>query len=298
MPAAPDTRIRIVQSRHNPRVKELRAALLRPSLSRIGLEGQHLVEEALRSGIDVQTLFLRTGAEALLKGFQAEALARVPEILSIPEEVLRGAVTTDAPQAIAALAVPPAFTLQSLFRKQTRPSAAAGAASTGAQQEAPLLLVLAGVQDPGNVGTIVRSAEAFGANGVMALPGTASVWNPKSLRASMGSAFRLPVVTLTVGDALAAMRLHGVQGIAAVAPTLHASPAEQLDLATGIAFWIGNEGAGLAAELIERIGAAASIPCCASVESLNAAVAASVLLYEAARQRRAVSCLPSGGSPR
>jgi TrmH family RNA methyltransferase len=251
-------------------VKELRVALSRPGAGLIGLEGVHLVQEALRSGIEMRTIFVRAGSEAVLDLLDQGRLARVPEILSVPEEVLRGAVTTEAPQAIAALAVAPVFTLERLFVSGLT----------------PLLVVLAGVQDPGNVGTVLRSAEAFGAHGVLALPGTASVWNAKSLRASMGSAFRLPVVAVRAEEAFEMLRARGVLSLAAVAPGHAGARAPgSIDLCAAVALWIGNEGSGLASEVVAACEAAVTIPCPGAVESLNAAIAASVLLYDASRQR-------------
>ncbi len=280
MPATRLAPLRIVQSRHNARVKQLRAALLRPGETQIGLEGLHLVEEALRSGLAVETIFVRAGSQAeaeallqpLLPLLNKSAQPDGPEILAVPDEVLRSAVTTEHPQPIAALAVPPRFSWEDVF------------ASTGE----PLLLVLDGVQDPGNVGTMLRSAEAFGASGVLALPGTASVWNAKSLRAAMGSSFRLPVLRCLGEEALLQLGAREVRSLAAVAPAhAGAMPAESADLRGATAVWIGNEGAGLGAEWIAACHAAITLPCPVRVESLNAAVAASVLLYEASCQRAA-----------
>jgi TrmH family RNA methyltransferase len=281
MPASPHTRVRIVQSRQNARVKELRAALARPSAALIGLEGLHLVEEALRSHLSVQTIFVGEQSAALLDALDTAQLARIPEILSVSEDVLRSAVSTQAPQAIAALAVPPSFTLEQLF---DRPANTAG--DLRSLVHAPLLLVLAGLQDPGNVGTILRSAEAFAARGVLSLPGTANVWNAKSLRASMGSAFRLPVIGVSAAQAFELLHAHGILSLAAVAPGL--AGAESLgspDLRVPVALWIGSEGSGLTRDLIDGCDAAVTIPLPGPVESLNAAIAASVLLYEASRQR-------------
>jgi len=283
MPAAPHTHTRIVQSRHNARVKALRSALAHPGSGLIGLEGLHLVEEALRSGLGVQTIFVRTGSEALVDslkellqaGRESRSVGVTPEILSVPEEVLRSAVTTESPQAIAAIAAPPVFTIEALSDGALR-----------ARGRTPLVLVLAGLQDPGNVGTILRSAEAFGADGVLALPGTASAWNAKSLRASMGSAFRLPLIAVTADEAFTFLHREGVRSLAAVAPAHpRAHALGGIDLGSPVALWIGNEGSGLATEVIAACDAAVTIPCPGPVESLNAAIAASVLLYEASRQR-------------
>src|SRR6202020_2427238 len=100
------------------------------------------------------------------------------EVLVVPEDVYLSATMTEHPQGIAALVEAPQFTLQAMFPRAPR----------------PLVVVAAGLQDPGNLGTLVRSAEAFGATGMILLPGTVSLWNAKTLRASSGSAFRLPVV--------------------------------------------------------------------------------------------------------
>jgi TrmH family RNA methyltransferase len=145
----------------------------------------------------------------------------------------------------------------------------------------PLVVVAAGLQDPGNLGTLVRSADAFGATGMMLLPGTVSLWNPKALRASSGSAFRLPVVTLSPGDAFATLRAHGVRTIAAVAR----DGEDDADLRGPTALLVGNEGAGLPEEWIAEADARVTIPIAGQVESLNAAIAGSLLLYEAMRQR-------------
>jgi TrmH family RNA methyltransferase len=261
------TRIRIVQSRQNSRVKELRAAFARGGASDGGLaalEGMHLVAEALRSGLRVAAIFLREGCEHLVDTLNLEART---DLLALPSEIFSSAVSTESPQGIAALAEPPVFTLEQIFPAQ----------------ESALILVVAGLQDPGNFGTIVRSAEAFGARGILALPGTVSVWNAKTLRASAGSAFRVPVIA--VGEA-EAFRLLGERGIRILAtvPQGGASISE-LNLRQPVAFLIGNEGSGLPESLVKQATATVTIPCPGAVESLNAAVATSIVLYEASRQR-------------
>ncbi len=176
--------IRIVQSKQNPRLKELRAALARPGRHPAGLvalEGSHLLAEALNSGARLETVFVAKGYENLLPGLGLTGTGdNAPEILVLPPELLYSAVTTETPQPIAALVRAREWTWSHLLQP-------AG--------DAPVLIaVLAGIQDPGNLGAILRSAEAFGANGVVCLPGTVSRWNPKALRASAGSVFRLPVL--------------------------------------------------------------------------------------------------------
>ncbi len=257
------TRPRLIESRQNPRVKELRAALARSGRTPAGLiavEGEHLVQEALRTGLRLKLIFVRQGTEP---GFDLPADT---ECLELPADVFASAVATEQPQGIAALVEPPAFSLDSVL-----------------SHAAPLLLVLAGLQDPGNVGTLLRSAEAFAANGVLLLHGTASPWNPKVLRASAGSAFRVPTFAISEEEALALLAKHNIPAIAAIARGGELVSAVPLAQAT--ALLIGNEGAGLPPQLIAAAAHRVTIAMPGAVESLNAAIAGSLLLYEAARQR-------------
>jgi TrmH family RNA methyltransferase len=142
------------------------------------------------------------------------------------------------------------------------------------------------LQDPGNLGTILRSAEAFGADGVVALPGTVSAWNPKAVRASAGSVFRVPLLSVPVDECFTHLFEAGVRTFATTVRA--AQPADLVDLAAPVALLIGNEGNGVPEALAARAAGAITIPCPGPVESLNAAVAASILLYEASRQRSAI----------
>ena len=148
-------------------------------------------------------------------------------------------------------------------------------------------MVLAGIQDPGNLGTILRSAEAFGASGIVSLPGTVSAWNPKAVRASAGSVFRVPLLCSSEKECLEKLHEAGVKILASSVQA--AQPADLVDMAGPVALIIGNEGNGVPRKLVSHADSAITIPCPGPVESLNAAVAASVLLYEAARQRSALS---------
>ena len=261
--------VRVVESKDNARLKELRKAMAasgRSAQGRVGIEGPHLIEEALRAGLRVTTIFIAQEDERLLSAL------RVPpeiEILRLPAKLLDSALATETPQPIAALVEPPEWTWAHLL----------GARPKGAE----LVVVLAGIQDPGNLGTILRSAEAFGAAGVVSLPGTVSAWNPKAVRASAGSVFRVPLLAASERECLE--ELHEA-GLKVLATTVHAAqPAELVDMAGPVALIIGNEGSGVADELAAKADARVTIPCPGPVESLNAAVAASVLLYEASLQR-------------
>jgi TrmH family RNA methyltransferase len=288
MPTATDRSrlISIVQSRQNARVRELRAAFARSprDLSEvIGIEGEHLLAEALRSGLRLRTVFVR--ADPARRGVSLHTLDRlaIPPAVPIVEltpAVFDSAVETESPQGIAALVEPPRFSLAEAFGEPDTPDLHAAHA-------APLVLIAAGLQDPGNFGSLIRSAEAFGASGVLALPGTVDVWNAKALRASAGSAFRVPVVQEKTSLALAALANHKIPVLAAVASGHDAIPCSRYDLTQPAAILIGNEGSGLSHDLLDRADARIAIPMRGPVESLNAAVAASILLYEAARQRGA-----------
>ncbi len=257
------TSIRAVTSRQNSRVKALRAAFERHGRNDglIGIEGEHLLLEALRSNLTLETVFVVAGNEHWFEDLQLPAGV---EVLSLPVDIFASAVTTETPQPIAALVHTPAFQLQELVTTTS-----------------PLIVISAGLQDPGNLGTLIRSAEAFGASGLIALPGTVSQWNAKALRASSGSAFRLPVVSSGLSETIETLRGHGIRLLAASA----GESKFDYDLRQPTAIFIGNEGSGLSPEILDRMDARIAIPCPGITESLNAAVAGSILLYEASRQR-------------
>jgi RNA methyltransferase, TrmH family len=251
---------RRVESRQNSRIKELRAALVRGARTpHIAVEGLHLIEEAVKSGLKLKTVFVRNANQGLLEHLELGDA----EVLIVTDDVFESATSTEHPQGIAALVQAPEFTLQAMLRGT------------------PLVVIAAGLQDPGNLGTLVRSAEAFGATGMILLPGTVSLANAKTLRASSGSAFRLPVIAMPADDAFAALREAGVQIFAAVAR----DGVSEADLRGPSALLLGNEGSGLPEAWIAQADARLTIPCPGAVESLNAAVAGSVLLYDAMRQR-------------
>jgi TrmH family RNA methyltransferase len=265
--------LRIVQSKENPRLKQLKRALAQPlretgAGGRVlaGIEGLNLLEEAVRAGLRIECVFVAEGNERLLEGLP---LDKNSEILLLPKALLDSALTTEAPQAVAALVEPPDWDWAHFL---------------DAHRKTPsLVLVLAGLQDPGNLGTILRSAEAFGADGVVSLPGTVSAWNPKAVRASAGSVFRLPLLAASEQTAMERLRKAGIK--VWTTTVRGAQPADLADLAGPVALLIGNEGNGVPTDLAAMADGALTIPCPGPVESLNAAVAASLLLYEAARQR-------------
>jgi RNA methyltransferase, TrmH family len=145
------------------------------------------------------------------------------------------------------------------------------------------LVIVAGLQDPGNLGTILRSAEAFSAAGVWLGEGTVSPFNSKVVRGSAGSIFRLPVVRVKLLEVLPQLREKSVR---VVATSSHKGvPLPEANLATPIAILVGGEGGGVPRDLLSKADEIVAIPHAPQVESLNAGVAASIVLYGAARKR-------------
>jgi TrmH family RNA methyltransferase len=253
----------------------------------VGVEGVRLVEEALRSGCRIEAvLFSETGER------HHEHLAPLigrPEIafplLRTTDRLFEGLADTEHPQGVAALVQPRTTSFDEILR--TPPSACA-----------PLLVVLAGVQDPGNVGTIIRTAAAFGATGAVTSAsgqsGTASPFSPKALRASAGAALHLPILPgMSLPILLTQFKIAGVHTLASCVHDSQESERPPLapwevDWCEPVALLVGNEGAGLPAEVERSADARIRIPMASGIDSLNAAAAAAILFYEAARQRNSL----------
>jgi TrmH family RNA methyltransferase len=258
-----------ITSAANPLLKDVRRAIVRGGLTTDGwcvAETFHLLEEALRSDCRVVTVLaaesVRSAAEAHVR-----RLAGI-QVVVLPDALFQRLSGTESSQGVMALVKPPVWSLDQLFRGR------------------PLVVVLDGLQDPGNAGTIIRAAEAFGATGVLFLKGTVNPYNPKAVRASAGSLFRIPfLVGVDPGLACAALQQRRVElyaGVPARADSRVRSLAD-VDLTAACGLVIGNEARGVGGEL-RSAAMDVSIPT-VGVESLNAAVAAGILLYEARRQR-------------
>ncbi len=276
-----------ITSRDNKWLKAFRAALRgkgpHPARNEpIGIEGPKLVEEALRSGLAVEALLVsesgeRDAAPILKAASESEVGIPPSQILKTSDKLFESVSGTEAPQGVAALFRQPEWRLDDVLH---------GVGAT--RGNSPLVVVLAAIQDPGNVGTILRSAEAFGATGAIATRGTADPWSPKALRASAGSTLRLPLLRgMAIPVLLAQLRIAGVKIYAASSVRNgHAGESRaSTDWREPAAVFVGNEGAGLPPEITHAADAVISIPTAGTVESLNAGVAASIVLYEAARQR-------------
>jgi RNA methyltransferase, TrmH family len=265
------SRLRPVEGHHNALVKELRRAFADGDLTQDGycaIEGIRILEEAIRSGLKFRAVFFRNSAANKAERLLPQMAAHV-ETLLLPDKLFASAVPSETPQGVAALVRCKQFSIEDVLAKS----------------DAGPLLAIAGVQDPGNLGTILRSAEAFGAGGVLLGEGTVSPFNSKVMRASAGSVFRLPIAKAKLVDVLDQLR---VKGIRLIATSSHKSkPLPEANLSGGLAIFIGSEGAGVPRELIAEMDEVVAIPHSPTVESLNAGVAASIVLYEVARQKKA-----------
>ncbi len=271
----------VITSRDNKWLKQFRAALRGTGPhdgELIGVEGPKLVEEALRSGLEAQALLVseageREAGQILDAAGDSESGIPRSRVLRTTNKLFESVAGTDAPQGVAALFRQREWGFDDILRGPGEMACSS-----------PLVIVLAAVQDPGNVGTILRSAEAFGATGAVATRGTADPWSPKALRASAGSALRLPVLRgMAIPVLLAQLKMAKVKIYAA--SSAHRNGVVKADLCEAAAIFVGNESSGVPAEVERAADAIISIPMAAAVESLNAGVAASLVLYEAARQR-------------
>jgi TrmH family RNA methyltransferase len=249
-----------IRSRANPLLKRAGAVLAGLEPGTIALEGDRLVDDALRADVAIEVVFVAED-----RAERAEELAKAGKAVRIVERDLLGRVSAlkNSPGILALAAEPVGVDLASL-----------------ALDAKTLLLVVAGVADPGNLGALARSAEAFGARALLVAEGGASPWNDKALRGSMGSLLRIPVghglSAQEFAKALAARKVRQV-----CAATRGGKPLVGFDWKGPIALWVGSETGALpeSARGFERV----TIPMAGEVESLNVAVAASLLLHASGR---------------
>jgi len=264
-----DDQLRRVTSRQNALVKELRRAFTQSELTDDGCcaaEGGRVLEEAIRSGSRLKAVFIRESntdrASRLLP-----QLGSHTEKLLLSDDIFDSVVPSDTPQGVAALVRITAHKLGDL------------------PKSGQLFLAIAGLQDPGNLGTLIRSAEAFGASAVLVGEKTVSPWNPKVIRGSSGSIFRMPIVPCSLSSTFTDLKQQRYDVLATSSHRGVALP--QVDLSGSKVIVIGNEGAGVPRELLHTVDETIVIPQSSKVESLNAGIAGSIILYEAARQRAA-----------
>jgi TrmH family RNA methyltransferase len=262
---APET----LRSRANPLYKRLRALKDTGAASGLCLiAGPKLTLEAPLAGLTLVEGAASPRAETTPAGRRALAALRahgVP-VRRMAAELVASLSEAETSQGLVALAKRPRFELDRVLR------------------DTPLVLVIDGVQNPGNLGALLRSAEAAGATGALLGRGCADPLSWKALRGSMGSAFRLPHVTgLAIGDVLEALDARGIRVLATASDGERRY--DEADFRGPVAIVMGREGSGLTPAVTRRAHARLRIPLAAPVESLNVGVAAALVLFEAARQR-------------
>jgi len=260
-------KVETLASSRNPLLQDVRRAARAGSLTENGCclaESFHLLDEILRSDCRVEVVLASQSASSEVQlRMRARSAIRVAVV---PDRLFDAVAATEASQGVMVLVRPPAWILDQVFGKL------------------PLVIVLDGIQDPGNAGAILRAAEAFGASGLIFARGTVSPYNPKAVRASAGSVFRVPLVQGLAVEEIQAGFTHRNITVYASVPS-QGQAVHKADLAGACAVIIGSEGRGVSDRL--RQGAAGLHIPTASVESLNAAMAAGIVLYEARRQRGA-----------
>jgi RNA methyltransferase, TrmH family len=262
-----------ITSRQHPLVARFRDAARGEPDGIMLLDGAHLVGDAVDAGV---ALLVAAVTPAALEDDDLQALvsalgAQGVEVTLVSAPVMDAISPVRSPSAIVAVAERPPAPDESFYRSA-----------------APLIVVAVDVQDPGNIGAIVRVAEAAGGTGVVAAGASASPFGWKALRGSMGSALRLPIVAGVAADeAVDTARSHGCRVVATV--PRDGRPIFEADLGGPLAVLIGGEGRGLPAPLVDAADERVTIPMQAPVESLNAAVSAALILYEARRQRSAIN---------
>jgi TrmH family RNA methyltransferase len=266
-----------IVSRQNPVVKAFRELARGPAdvNGQVLLEGEHLVNEALDAGVRVTTAALASrvlkreadGSEARVRRLAGRLEQQGARVLAVNETVMAAMSPVQTPSGVVAIA------------EIARPPL-----DRAIEGEMPLVAILAGVQDPGNLGAIIRTAEAAGATGMVVCMPSADPYGWKALRGAMASTFRLPVPDrVRLHEALPAVRRRGLTIVAAV--PRGGTPMHDYDFARPVAVMLGGEGPGLGADELDLADERVTIPMRASVESLNVAVSAAVILYEAFRQR-------------
>lgn len=238
------------------------------------LDGEHLVEEALRCDIRIEiAAFSERHLNNVLSPVARLATSvkqRGGRVLVVSDQVLAAMSPVQHPSGVVAIA-------------RARPADVRVVMAT--VTDLPLVLVLAGLQDPGNVGAIVRAAAAFGASGVVAIEGSANPFGWKALRGGMGGTFRLPIAARgSLAEVVASAHELGIRLVAAV--PRGGTPLPSLDLREPTAIVLGGEGAGVPHTTMAAVHETVTIPMQSPVESLNVAIAAALILYEATRQRQ------------
>ncbi len=256
----------MITSSNNPQLKNInqlnKKAKLRREQGLYVVEGWKMYTEAPKE--EIEKVYI---AEHFLEK-HPEVLKAHPNCEVVQDKVFSAVSDTQTPQGILCIMRQKKRSLQEILKKQN-----------------PFLIVLEDLQDPGNVGTILRTAEGAGVDGVIMTKNCVDIYNPKTIRSTMGSIYRVPFFVVdNINEILEQFQSHYIKTYAA-----HLGGQNNYDCENytkGTAIFIGNEGNGLSDELSSQADCLVRIPMCGQVESLNAAMAAGIFMYEAARQRR------------
>lgn len=269
----------LLRSVHNPLVKylqKLKKRRFREQEGRFVIEGVRFMEEALEAGWPVETVVYSPELIRSARGKKLVAAVLDQNIKAVPAEknIIGALAFTGTPQGVLAVC----------RMKNRRPGEVAGVREGGEVKKDALVVVVDRVSDPGNLGTIIRSAHAFGADGAVLLKGTVDLYNDKTLRATMGSVFHLPVAhNVKTGDLPAWFRA-GEAGLLVGVPR-DGIPVDHIDVDRPLALVVGSEAEGPSEDILSLPHEKVTIPMPGRAESLNAAVAASIMIYQIVRLR-------------
>lgn len=255
-----------ISSRQNPIVKRFRELARTGDGDLMLLDGDHLVEEAIASDLAIDVAAFGEKAAARLVTLAAKTRRAGAKTVTVTDQVLAALSPVQHPSGVVAIARRPAPTIDQILARRPQ-----------------LVVMLSDVQDPGNVGAIIRAAEACGATGIVAGDATADPFGWKALRGAMGSTFRIPVARHPLADAVRAAKAAGIR-IFGTMPR-GGTPLPKCDLRGPAAILLGGEGAGLPAAVFNMADERLTIPMRPPVESLNVAIASALIVYEASRQR-------------
>lgn len=259
----------VIQSVQNAKVKEWAKLQNKKGREKAGaffIEGIHVVEEAIKHRADICTLLVAEECN-LHEPIQSYVHQHPSKCFRVTDQVMKKLADTETPQGILAIVGMQKASLQTVV------------------QNGCLLLLLDAIQDPGNLGTIVRTADAAGIDGIILGQGTVDLYNPKVVRSTMGSIFHIPIIQDNLQNVCDLLES---QNFNIIATSLEgSSPYDQPLYKGSVALVIGNEANGVSTEILGRSSARVKIPIYGQAESLNAAMAAGIIMYEAVRQRKA-----------
>ena len=260
-------RYKKITSLSNPLIKEALKEKRSRLLNTLTIEGNRLLEMALASGADVGRVFFTESYRSKNEDFFRQVAKHATELIETTEQIITRLSDTETPQGIAVIVSYKPHEFQELSLASI-----------------PLIAVSDGIQDPGNLGTLIRTVDAAGADALIMLPGTCDPFTPKAVRATAGSVFNIPVLFAEPEQLVGWLR---EKSISLAVSDVHASKTiYDADLRKPLAFIFGNEAAGVSDYLKRKSDMRVSIPIPGKAESLNVVASAAICLFEAVRQRR------------